>query len=262
MGSGGVREPRPLHGWKLRALLRAGNEGLTVREDGVVMLTAQGQTTLIGTATEGVQLDWELDCALHLRRCTSHCIRCEGDLVCRYCTYQADLLEGQRGPSTHERSFFAAMAALQLDARLRPELQPAWWHGRVDFLDAPTGLLIQVDGEGHFQKTLCNLPRRQVLCRDVDMCVEAWRAGCVLARVHYLDIPTGAGAQLAANLMREPRAGPLLVLSAHYNLSTTTHTHGSQSQLALICALASRLRRMGACVLRSDSRKQIWFEPA
>ena len=262
VGSSGMRQPQPLQAWKLGALLRAENEGLAVRGDGVAIITIDGQAKLIGTATEGVQLDWELDCAMHSRRCTSNCIRSEHDLVCRYCTDQADLLEGLRAPSQHERSFFAAMAALQLDARLRPEVQPAWWHGCVDFLDAPTGLLIQVDGEGHFQKTFCNLPRSQVLRRDVDMCVTAWRAGCMLARVHHRDIATGAGPQLIARLMREPRAGPLIVLSAHYNLSNPTPKRGFESQLVLMCALAARLQCLGACVMCSDTRKQVWFEPA
>lgn len=262
MASGGVRGPRPLQEWKLNALVRAENAGVAVRGDGVATYTSDGQTMLIGTATEGVQLDWELDCGVHARRCTSHGIKCEEDLLCRYCTDPADMIGGRRGPSTHERGFFAAMAALQLDARLRPELQPAWWHGCVDFMDAPTGLLIQVDGEGHFQKRFCNLPRGQVLSRDVAMCVEVWRAGCVLVRVHYRDIPSGAGPNLAARLMREPRAGPLIVLSAHYNLSNPAPTHGFEPQLVLIRELASRLQCMGACVVRSDARKQVWFEPA
>lgn len=257
-----MREPRPLQAWKLRALLRAENEGLAVREDGVVTLAVDGHTRLIGTATEGVHLDWVLACAFHMRRCTPNCIRSEHDLVCRYCTDRAELIEGKRAPSVHERGFFAEMAALQLDARLRPELQPAWWPGCVDFMDAATGLLIQVDGEGHFQKTFCNLPRRQVLCRDLHMCVKAWHAGRVLLRVHHLDVHTGAGPRLAARLMREPRAGPLIVLSAHYNLSNPTHTRGVGHQLKLMCALAAHLQRIGACVMRSDACKHVWFEPA
>lgn len=257
-----MREPRPLQEWKLGALLRAQNEGVTVRADGVVVLTAGGACTLVGTALEGVQLDWMLNCGVHMRRCTPHAVKSERDLVCRYCTEDADLFEGQRAPTKHERAFLNGMALLQLDTRLRFEVQPRWWRGCVDFVDGPTRMLIQVDGEGHFQRTLYNVPSSQVLHRDADMCEAAWREGCVLVRVHHRDLPTGAGQRLAARLMREPRAGPLLVLSAHFNLPNPTPKHGFTKQLQLLSTLTSRLTAPTGVVMRSDAHKHIWIQPA
>lgn len=259
MASSGVREPRPLASWRRRALLDAGNEGLAVREDGVVTLTTDGHTSLIGTATEGVQLDWMLDCGAHARCCTPHAVTSKSSLVCRYCTDAADLDEGRRGPSTHERAFFSAMVALRLDTRLRAEVQPPWWHGCVDFVDARSGLVIQVDGEGHFQKKISNVPCAQVLRMDLDMCEAAWQAGCVLLRVHYSDIPGGGGADLAKALMTNPLSGPLVGLSAHYNLPMPPSTLAIKARLALIRQLAARLNRVSACVPCSDFAGRLWF---
>lgn len=267
-GRGGVRRPGPLPAWKAAALRGARNEGVEVREDGHASMLADGSCTPIGTATEGVQLHWLCGCGVHSRYCTPHTLSSPLDLVCRFCESAAGLKAAGVSPaSSHERRFMQCMGSAGLGRQLRPEVLLPFWHGRIDFVHFPSRVLVQVDGEHHFQRRLFGVPAGSHRSCDADMCLASWRAGFVLVRVHHLDLgPPGAATALVAQTVRAATAdlaGPLLVLSPSYGLSHPTARSGALArQTALLHTIDQRLRDAGfSAAFYSDRRRCIWIGP-
>lgn len=257
-----MRRPAPLPDFMRSAAMDGGNPGLTIDGEGVMVLQANGTSTDIGVATEGVQLHFLLDCGKHLRFCTPHAINRQMDLVCRFCTPPEALeAEGLQSPSSHERAVFDALHTLGLSAGLRFEARLACWHGRIDFVHHPTAALIQVDGQVHFCGTMYNVPLATRRKRDVAMCEAAWREGRVLVRVHWRDADGGGGARLVADVLRGIAAGrawgPLLVLSAGYNLPPISTPRRPGRLLSLLAALTEAL----PAAAHSDKQGRLWFEP-
>lgn len=245
-----------LDNYKVESLLAAGNEGLTQRADGVLVLLqhgAGGDVERIVSSKEQVQLDWSLNCRVHLRHCTPHSICAPSDLICIYCASDEELEGlGKKCPSSHERGFWECMQTWQMVGRLRIEVKLGFWGGLIDYVDGTTGVLIQVDGEHHFAGRMHGESCMQRLDNDARMCIAAWRAGRVLVRVHHLDVKNESGMRLAMRAMRAVtagRKGPVLVFSKHFD----TRGSGVSAQRSLVGVAAAQLGGQVEVVHRAES---------
>lgn len=248
----------------LQGLRHALNPGLRIGADGVLMLLEGGTWVCVGAGTEGVRLHWLLECGVHCVWRTPHAVAAAGELVCRFCL--CDQLLRQRGlwpPTLCERRLFWGLQRYGLDGGLRPQVVVDWWPGRVDFGHHPSGVLIQVDGPGHFCGSTYGLPAAAYRRRDVSMCASAWRAARILVRVHHLDLESGTGERVARDVIAAAAAGlpgPLLVLTPHYSAPRAPHPRCSRKQLLYVRELSAALQL--AQVLDDISGTQIFHPTA
>lgn len=226
-----------------------------------MVLEANGAAIDVGCATEGVQLHFVLGCGAHLRYCTPHAVNSPTDLICRHCASEKELEAARlQRPSEWERDVFKALCSSGLGAGLRPEARLELWHGRIDFLHHPSGVLIQVDGEGHFQSRVHNAPKSQLLERDWEMCRAAWENGRALVRLHYRDIAAGATARIVSSAVAAASARgkqPLLVLSPGFNLPPQSKDKSNYKQTSML----ARLANLQHASMRSDADRMIWIQP-
>lgn len=214
----------------------------------------------IGCATECVQLHFLFSCGEHMRHCTPHAVKSPIHLVCRYCADEEELEDARLArPSKWERAVFEALCDRGLGAGLRPEARLAHWHGRIDFMHHPSGVLIQVDGEGHFQERMYNLPRTAHMSHDLSMCKWAWEEGRVLVRVHYRDVAAESAALLIARTIKAASREsnrPLLVLSPAFNPPNPNNPKTMHKQMTLLRMLS----QLNHAQTRKCSSGSIWIE--
>lgn len=257
---------KPLPPWLASAIVGADNPGFRVTTEGFGVLERDGRVVWLGVQTEKIKLEMKLDCDFHMRCCTINAIERFEDLMCPVCHSDEDLIAVQRRhPSSYERGFYIGMQELGLGERLRAQEQVGGWGGLVDFVDRVSGSSFQVDGAPHMMKRMHGVPVSAQLQNDVKMCMHAMREKRVLVRVHYLDVRSGSGMHLAAEIMQQAAGGmtgPLLVLSSSFNLSHPTNTAKVPMQLRLLSALTDALRAEGLeFSMYSDAHKQIWIKP-
>jgi hypothetical protein len=105
--------------------------------------------------------------------CTPATIQQHIDLICRYCASEEALKTLHKTiPSQYERSIVHVFEALGWDALWRPEVRHERWNGAIDFYFPCYRLLVQVDGEQHFQKRMHGVPLGQQ--RHADLRMNAW----------------------------------------------------------------------------------------
>lgn len=252
---------RGLAPFKLESLRGASNEGLIEQGDGVLMMQvggANGTLERINSSTTRLRVNWLLSCGRHCGHWTPNNIRREEDLLCPYCVDNDDLVSaGKKHHSSHERAVWEYFESKQMDVRLWPESQTPFWNGLIDFTDSVTGVLIQVDGEHHFAGRMCGESCMQRLSNDTRMCLAAWNAGCVLVRLHYMDVRNLSGMRLAERVIQavaDGSHGPILVFSAHFD---TRGTHISDAR-SLVGQVAKGL---GAGAKRTYHLQDIWITP-
>lgn len=243
------------------ALSGGGNEGVVDAGDGGLYVWCGGALTFIGVATEGLLLDWMLDCGRHRRRCTPHGMAPAHSLVCRYCARPSTLVCMKlKPPSHHERSAHQLLAILGLGAALRPETRLPGWPGALDFFLPAPRLAIQVDGEGHFTKRMFGEPTAAQRATDLRMAAWAWQQGLALLRVHHADVSTHLAPLIGS--MHTHRAAhpttPLLVLTCSFAMGAATSQPGTCPAACYIEALARTLP--DACA-RTGPVASLWFVP-
>lgn len=260
-GSGKMAWYRRMAAFKLESLRGASNEGLIEQEDGVLVMQVGGPNgTLkrINSSTTGLRLNWLLSCGHHCGHWTPNNVRQAKDLLCPYCVADDDLKSaGKKHPSSHERAVWQYFKSKQMDVRLWPESQPPFWNGLIDFIDSVTGVLVQVDGEHHFAGRMYGESCMQRLSNDTRMCLAAWNAGCVLVRLHYMDVHNQSGLHLVERVIQavaDGSRGPMLVFSSHFD---TTGTHISEAR-SLVGQVAKGL---GAYAKRTSRLQSIWIIP-
>jgi hypothetical protein len=250
------------------ALAGGRNDLLEVDERGAVWWRGGGDCAAVevGRTTEGLKLDFELDCGLHCRRCTPNAVREPRQLMCRFCCTDQELKRAKRDrPSAFERTAFRLFAALHPAREWRWQVCPPFASGRpkpFDFLHAPTATYIEVDGRHHFYGGIHNVPTAEQQRVDVEMMAAVWRLGAALVRLHYHDLAGAAGAAdatvRAALDRRGRRGGPLLVLSPCYNPGPAV---ARGRVLDPWCFIAELSGLLGGARRHIDDAGRVWFVP-
>lgn len=252
----------PLDEYKLLALLKGGNEGLVLLPGGTVALVRDGEYSIITSSTEGQKLHWQLACGKHMRWCTPHAVKIEADLMCRYCTNRNKLKSlGKVAPTKYEARMHSIFDGMGWQARWRPQVQVGCWPHPVHFMIMPECVLVQVDGEGHFCKSMYGTPTAAQQQIDVSMNASAWRMGHALLRVHYRDLKSESMPSLLSPVVSHRQritTEPLLVLSASYSMHTLSHARAPAAAAEYMAALQAQLPKVG---VRLDADHNAWLQP-
>lgn len=248
---------------KLQALRNEWNEGLQVASSSTAWVLHGGEYSVITPSTGGEQLHWRLSCGKHLRRCTANAIRDEQDLFCRFCTHRNTLKARHMAvPSKHEARMQRMLDGMGWAARWRPQVYVEPWRGLVDFMIMPECVLLQVDGEGHFCKSMYGVPTADQQRTDLEMAASAWRMGHALLRVHHRDLTSKCMPSLLAAVATHRQQSPtlpLLVLTASYSM----HTLSPAQRPAAHAEYLARLQRcLGSACARADCDNNTWWEPS
>lgn len=159
----------------------------------------------------------------HVRYCTPNSIRAERDLLCQFCHHgqPAWRLARKRRVVESEKAGMQALTDVGLHRRVACEVALPFWHGRVDFYDIPSKIIIpsktvmQADGRSHYVQTHNKQPGQQ-LKLDLHCCLEAWQHGVRLLRLYHsptADNSRWGQAMLAATRLR---ASKFVMLSSEY----------------------------------------------
>lgn len=178
----------------------------------------------VGNWTEGVQVDFELSCRRHVRRCTPNAVRDKKQLLCPLCSSAAVLKRAKkRGLSQPERNACALLFDLRQAREWRWQVCPPLKSGKqwvFDFMHAGTGILYEVDGKQHCVGGMHGVPAAEQQRRDIEKMRDVWVSGGLFVRMHHADLGAGGARTAILHAFAHKEAGstgPLVVFSPSYN---------------------------------------------
>jgi hypothetical protein len=150
----------------------------------------------------------------HVRYSTLNSVRQERDLYCQFChsskALWRDAKKGKVFPS--EKTAMRALKSVGLDKEVACEVSLPFWWGRVDFYHVATKTMMQADGKQRYVKAAAKLPGKQ-LQLDLQCCIDAWKAGVRMLRVHT-DCTIWAGVMQKAVQLKGDK---FIMLTAEYD---------------------------------------------
>lgn len=122
----------------------------------------------------------------HFRYCTFRHLQNHNDLFCQFCQHGTTKWTGPGKTPVPQCEVDAMLAwrQLRLDYAVACQVDLEFWHGRVDFYHMPTKLVVQIDGNSHFEGSHHIMPWEQ-LAMDVKCCAAAWKRGVRMLRIHH-----------------------------------------------------------------------------